>query len=36
MIANPNWSGYIATAPSGKVLSFKSVTGTVDLPDGRL
>jgi hypothetical protein len=35
MIASPNWSGYIATAPTGKTLNFKSVTGTWTVPTAR-
>ena len=35
MISSPNWSGYVATAPTGKTLDFKTVTGTWTVPTAR-
>lgn len=35
MISSPNWAGYIATAPTGKTLNFKTVTGTWTVPSAR-
>jgi hypothetical protein len=35
MTVSPNWSGYVATAPVGKSISFKSVTGTWTVPAAR-
>jgi Peptidase A4 family len=32
MKTSPNWSGYVATAPAGKTLSYQSVTGTWTVP----
>ncbi len=32
MTVSPNWSGYVATAPAGHAISFKSVTGTWTVP----
>jgi hypothetical protein len=32
MHVSPNWSGYVATAPPGKAISFTSVTGTWTVP----
>jgi hypothetical protein len=32
MQISPNWSGYVATAPPGKAISYTSVTGTWTVP----
>ena len=32
MTVSPNWSGYVATAPAGKSISFRTVTGTWTVP----
>jgi hypothetical protein len=32
MTVSPNWSGYVATAPAGKTIGFKRVTGTWTVP----
>ena len=32
MQISPNWSGYVATAPPGKAISYRSVTGTWTVP----
>jgi hypothetical protein len=31
-VVSPNWSGYVATAPAGHTLKYKSVTGTWTVP----